>query len=391
MKRFACLVLIICLFLTGCGWLNGSYVSVTPHQQSSSGSNDQVIEAKNYLQLRTAIESMVSSGTENCVISVANFQEDQLESSMSMAARYIMNTYPMGAYAVDELNYEIGTSGGVSAVAVQISYLHSRTELQSVGRVSDMEQVRALIGEALTHYDTSLVLLVDSYESSDIQQFVEDFAAEHPSSVMETPEITAQTYPNLGRTRVLELKFTYQTSRDNLRVMQEQVRRIFESAALYVSSDAQDGQKLSQLYSFLMERFTSYQIKTSITPAYSLLNHGVGDSEAFAVVYGEMCRKVDLDCKVVVGTRNGEPWYWNMVCDNGYYYHVDLLQCRERGGYLALRDDQMDSYVWDYSAYPVCAGAPFGPEETTETQAESEENTQPPAESDPTVPEAPGT
>lgn len=388
MKRFAVLVLWVCLLLTGCGWLNGSYVSVTPHQQSSSGSSGQEIEAKNYLQLRTAIENMVSSGTESCVISVANFREDQLESSMEMAARYIKSTYPMGAYAVNELSYEIGTSGGVTAVAVQISYLHSRTELQAIDRVSDMEQVRELIEKALTRYDTGLVLLVDSYESADIQQFVEDFAAENPSSVMETPEVTEQTYPELGRTRVLELKFTYQTSRDNLRTMQEQVKRIFESAALYVSSDAQDSQKLSQLYSFLMERFTSYQIKTSITPAYSLLNHGVGDSEAFAVVYAEMCRKVGLDCKVVVGTRNGEPWYWNMVCDSGYYYHVDLLSCRDRGGYQALRDDQMGSYVWDYSAYPVCAGAPYEPEENAETQTEPDGNAETQTEpEDATVPE----
>ncbi len=44
-------------------------------------------------------------------------------------------------------------------------------------------------------------------------------------------------YPDSGTSRVVELKFTYQTSRDSLRQMQPQVQRVFDSAALYISSD----------------------------------------------------------------------------------------------------------------------------------------------------------
>ena len=375
MKKLTALALALCLMLTGCSWMDGDYLSVTPHRQSSTATAGQEIEAKDDQELRAALENMVSSGTESGVITVASFQEGQLESSLEAAVRYVKTTYPLGAYAVDDIRYEIGTSGGVAAVAVQISYLHTRTQLQMIEHAADMDQVREMVEKALTSYDTSLVLLVDSYHTTDIQQLVDDFATDNPSAVMETPEVTAQTYPNLGRVRVLELKFTYQTNRDNLRTMQDQVKRVFQSAALYVSSDAQDSQKLTQLYAFLMERFSNYQIKTSITPAYSLLSHGVGDSEAFATVYAEMCRKAGMDCQVVVGTRDGEPWYWNMVRDNGYYYHVDLLNCRDQGGYLAQTDELMTRYVWDYSAYPACTGAPEAPEETDEA-AETDETEQ---------------
>ena len=44
-----------------------------------------------------------------------------------------------------------------------------------------------------------------------------------------------------------------------------------------------------------MERY-DYRIETSITPAYSLLRHGVGDSRAFAVVYAAMCQQAGLEC-----------------------------------------------------------------------------------------------
>jgi hypothetical protein len=316
---------------------------------------------------------MVSAGVESSVISVANFQQEQLSNSMDRAVQYVKNYYPLGAYGVDEITYEVGTIGGTSAVAVEITYLHGRSELQRISRVQDMTQAQSLIAAALTDFDTSLVLLIENYQPADIHQLADDFASANPSVVMENPEISVQTYPETGRQRVMELKFTYQSSRDSLRVMRERVQRVFDSAALYVSHDAQDARKLSQLYAFLMERFDNYQIKTSLTPSYSLLNHGVGDSAAFAEVYAEMCAKVGMECLVVVGTRNGEPWYWNIVQDDGYYFHVDLLASQNQGGFSVRTDEQMTDYVWDYSAYPACTGRPVeeAPEETTVPEGET--------------------
>ena len=374
MKRILPLILTFCLLLTGCDWLNGSYASVTPHRQQSGGTESTVEAADNYLQLRTALENMVAAGIESSAISVAEIQSDKLEDFLEMAVRYVKHNYPLGAYAVEEITCELGTLGGVTAVAVEIAYRHERQEIQAVRRVENIDQARELIGNALTQYDANLVILIEDYESADIHQMVDDFAASNPDIVMETPEISVQAYPDTGRQRVLELKFSYQSSRDSLRSMRDVVQRVFNSAALYVSHDAQDSQKLSQLYSFLMERFNEYQIKTSITPAYSLLNHGVGDSSAFAVVFAEMCRRAEVECHIVVGTRRGEPWCWNMVLEDGYYYHVDLRACQQWGGYVGITDNQMGDYVWDYSAYPECTGKPPAQQtqQPTETPAETE-------------------
>lgn len=377
MKKLTILLLVLSLLLCGCGWMDGSYVSVTPHRESSENSDNQVVTAQNYLQLRTALENMIRDGVQSSVIAVAEFRQDQLENGLDMAIRYVKSSYPMGAYAVEDISYEIGTSAGSPAVAVNITYLHNRSEIRRVETVDNMAQARALIEKAVSGYEADLVLLIRDYEITDIHQLVEDYAVENPSAVMETPAITAQTYPNFGSQRILELKFTYQSSRDSLRAMQEQVQRIFSSAALYISHDAEDSQKFGQLYSFLMERFDEYQLKTSITPAYSLLNHGVGDSKTFAVVYAEMCRRAGLECLRVVGTMDGEPRWWNMVLCDGYYYHVDLLVCQELGDYRQLTDDKMDNYVWDYSAYPECSGRPPEEETTLPTEEVTEQTTEP--------------
>ena len=189
-----------------------------------------------------------------------------------------------------------------------------------------------------------------NYETLDIQQLVQNLSQTYPQSIMECPQTAMDTY-GAGSSRVVELTFTYENSNDALRQMRTQVGAVFDSSSLYVSGDGADSQKFGQLYSFLMDRF-HYTLETSITPAYSLLRHGVGDSRAFATVYAAMCRAAGLDCQIVTGTRDAEPWTWNLICDDGIYYHVDLTRCKEEGGFQEKAGGDMTGYVWDYSAYP---------------------------------------
>ena len=346
------MLLALSLLLSGCSLFEGSYVHVTPHREQTSEAQTEVVSASNYRQLRTVVEAMVGQGVESGVIYVADFDQDTVEKHMNAAAYHVCNIYPVGAYAVEDISFEIGTSSGKPAIAVTISYRHSRLEIQRIRTVQNMENAAAMIGNALENREASVALEVETYAEADFSQIVADYAELHPDTVMETPQVTAAIYGK-GTSRVVELSFTYQTSRDSLRSMQSQVKPVFDSAVLYVSGEGADIQKYSQLYSFLMERF-DYTLETSITPAYSLLRHGVGDSRAFAVVYAAMCRQAGLDCQIVTGTRDGAPWVWNMIRDSGGYYHVDLLRSSQSGGFRKYVDREMAGYVWDYSAYPEC-------------------------------------
>ena len=369
--RLICLLLGLCLFLTGCGWLDGSYVSVTPHQGQTGGIRTENLTISNYEELLAALEEIVSKGTESAVINVVNFAEPDLETSMGSAARYIQKVYPVGSYAVDTVKYEVGSNTGKTAVALNITYRHSRTEIRKIQKAADIEAAKEVIGKALRGYETGLVLELENYKQTDFSQLVQDYAMENPQSVMEIPQVTSEIY-GIGHSRVVELGFSYQTSRDALRTMQLQVQPVFDSAVLYVSGEGAESQKFLQLYAFLMERF-DYTVETSITPAYSLLRHGVGDSRAFATVYGAMCRGAGLECVVVTGTKSGEPWTWNIICENGTYYHVDLLRSNTQGWFQKCADVEMAGYVWDYSAYPVCEQI-FQPEEpAAETESVTEE------------------
>lgn len=355
-------VLCLCagLLLTGCGWFEGSYVNVTPYQQHGASGQTEAVSANNYTQLRDALEELVSAGTESSVIYVANYNPELIEENLRHATLYIMEAFPLGAYAVEDISYEVGTSSGKPAIAVSIEYRRSKSEIRRIHTVKNIDKASEAIGEALRDVDSALVMKIEDYRNTDFVQLVESFAEQHPEYVMESPMVAVGIFGS-GVGRIVELSFTYQNSRDSLKQMKTQVQPMFDAAALYVTGAGEDRQKFAQLYSFLMERF-DYKLETSLTPAYSLLCHGVGDSRAFAQVYSSMCRRAGLECRIVTGTRNGEPWTWNMVNANGSYYHVDLLRCSAQGGFRETVDAEMSNYVWDYFAYPATA-VPIPPTE----------------------------
>lgn len=397
--KLTIVILALCLLLTGCSLFQGSYIHVTPYLEQTGDVQSEMVSASSYRQLAAVLEDMVAQGRKSAVINVSGLHQNRVEGYMDNAIVYIRSLFPMGAYAVDAIEYELGSSNGRPAVAVTISYRHSQIEIQRVQAVHDMETARERIGIALDDREAGIVLEIEEYKKEDFSQIVEDYAELHPDTVMETPQVAAATY-GTGTGKVVELTFTYQNSRDTLRNMQSQVRTVFDSAALYVSGNGTPRQKFSQLYGFLMERF-EYTLRTSITPAYSLLNHGVGDSRAFAVVYAAMCRQAGLDCRIVTGTKDGDPWVWNMIRDNGYYFHVDLLRSSQSGGFRELIDTDMGGYVWDYTAYPKCVYvvrkdgdglSTEATEPTEETQKPSEETVPPTEETTPpTGPSVPPT
>ena len=352
MKRIFLLLAVVSLIFTGCNAFDGQYVRVTPHTISSAKTPAEPEAVETYMELRNSLSHLVASGVTSGVIPTRNYPEASLESDVAIAQRHICSYDPIGSYAVEDLTYEIGTKNGCLAVAVNISYLHSRSDIRNITRLTSIDELENVIMKALENLDSRKVILVPDYVPTDVNQMVQDLAKANPQIIMECPIVANDIY-GLGASRLMELTFAYENSTDSQRQMRSQVKTVFDSASLYVSGEGADNQKYAQLYSFLMDRFR-YKLETSITPAYSLLRHGVGDSRAFATVYAAMCRNAGLECMTVTGTRNAEPWTWNMICEDGVYYHVDLTQCKENGGFREKADADMNGYVWDYSAYPAC-------------------------------------
>lgn len=378
MKRLISLLGVCAIFLSGCSLWSSTYVTVTPSSGRSSGFSAGTAPAENYEMLLTELEALVASGAESGVIYTVNIEQEALEEYMASAVAVVQRENPVGAYALEKISWEIGNNSGKMAAAVSLRYRHSAMEVRKILHVADMTEAEKAVREALEDVKSRVVMRIAHYAPLDADQLVQRIGRTYPEIVMELPEVAEEVY-GTGEARVLELSFLYENSRDSLRYMRTQVEPVFNSAELYISSEATDYQKYAQLHTFLMDR-SEYTYETSLTPAYSLLHHGVGDSKAFATVYAAMCRRVGLNCMVVTGTRGGEPWTWNMIYDSGRYYHVDLLRQGEKYAFEELLDDQMAGYVWDFSAYPACDGQEAIPPETIPEPIPdaTEESTQPP-------------
>lgn len=368
MKRIIPWILFVSLLLSGCtGWLDASYHNVTAYEDDGGREEAGNVSVSSYTGLYKTLCSLVENGTQSAIISVSHYDQELVATDMETAVAEILATDPIAAYAVESIEFELGTNAGQPAVALTVSYVHERTEILKIVHLKTMDDAKKTMAEVLDDCNSGVVFYISQFEQMDFDQWVSDYAAANPDTVMELPEVTANLYPEEGDARVVELKFSYQNSRESLRAMQSKVVALFDAAVIYAGDNDEAQEQYYKLYSFLMGLFQEFQVDTSITPAYSLLQHGVGDSKAFATVYAAMCAKTGLECVTVTGTKNGDPWYWNIISCDEVYYHVDLLECRMTDEFVLKVDTDMTGYVWDYSAYPVCEAV------EPETQPENEE------------------
>ena len=352
------LLLAICLCMNGCSaLLSGEYIWEQDHNIPSAPDSSQDIAASNYSQLVKVISDFIEEGTEVFTISVAHYDRTVLERDVSQAVDEVRSTNAIAAYAVSDVASQIGTVGGETVLVVQVQYLHDQNEINKIINVADNESAKEAIGNALNACSSGIVLHIESYQEEDFVLVAELYAMTYPQYVIESPLVSVNLYPDSGDSRVLEIRFNYVNSRDVLRDMQNQVLTVFEASINMISLAGTTKDKYQQMYVLTMERFQKYTIETSLTPAYSLLLHGVGDAKAFAILYAAMCHEAGLEGQVVVGTRGGKLWYWNIINIDGAYYHVDLLRCKSDGAFRLLTDKIInEGYVWDFSAYPACGG-----------------------------------
>lgn len=349
-RRVMALAASAALLLTGCGWMDGSYVSVTPHQVGASQSVEgDARTVRSYMEMRSALVSLIEEGVTEGLFSLAEYPQDQAVADMDQAVVYAMGTYPIGAFAVEKIDYEFGTGLGASAISVDITYRRSREEISRIRTVRGSSGAQSAIAAAMDECAQTLVMQVAGFREMEFAKYVREYARLNPDRVMEIPTVSVRVYPDRGDTRVVELIFRYETDQETLRSMRAEVQPVFSSAALYVSGQAQSRTKFSQLHAFLTERF-DYTLGSSNTPAYDLLCKGLGDSQAFARVYACMCSRIGLEALAVSGIRGGESHWWNLVQIDGVWRHLDLLATAQ---FSLLTDGEMTGYEWDREAYPA--------------------------------------
>ena len=350
MKRTVTLVallVLLCVLLNGCdAWMGGEYLSVTPHEVRSEPYADRVIEVTSYTQLRNAITNLVRTGAENGVISISAFNRGTIHFYVDTAISNVIENTAFGAYAVEKITYEIGTNRGASVVACTIHYREGRKLPNKITRVENIQQVKELITNALNNAEDSVLVYMEQFEKLDVESLVNSYAEQYPDRVIEKPEIFVNLYPEKGAERIVQICFNYQTDPLAMHQKRSKIETAFHGAQMVTENFEDPAQIGEQLYLYLMGR-AEYKATSGTMPAYDILVNGFGDSRDFAVVYARMCNRAGLDCGVISGTKDGKPWYWNVISYRDREYHVDVLQCYENQEFQMNKSDQLVGYSWE--------------------------------------------
>lgn len=382
-KTVALLILSILLVgLTACGnWVGDEYLSVTPHSEEPYTEPEPTQEeppptVSNRTELRGTVLSMIRDWIEHGTILVEAYSGD-IAGDLAETIQYATKEDPVGAYAVDYADAELTGDADSGSIALNIVFRRSAAEISAIVTVSSNAVAYDKILEVLTNYSPALTLRIQNYQETDFVSFIRTYCLEHPEQMLALPELSAQVYPEKGKTRILELHFLYPDTREEMRVMQSSVDTILTSASTYVCTGENDVERIARLFRFLTTRF-SYTVceDAPVMPAYSLLCEGKAHSLSFASVFFAECRNAGIDCRIISGTLDGIAHYWNMICLDEQYYYVDLMRgiLREEHDPVLLTTQELDAeaYVWDRAELPE---TPLPTEEGSDPTAPTEKPT----------------
>ncbi len=394
MKKIV-LVILLALCLSGCSaFTEDSYLVIEKHSEPPTEPTETTAREElptlisNRSQLRGAVLSCIRNWVEKDSLPVENYDGD-LSSDLSEVLHHATEEDPFGAYAVDFIDAELVGDAVSGAIEVSIVFRRSEAEVDSIVTVNSTSTALRRIQQALTSYETSLALRIREYDEVDFAAYIREYCLENPNLVLAVPEFSAEVYPPNGSTCILELHFSYPFTRDEMRPMLSTVNTTLTSAASYIRSGETDLARLELLNRFLMTRFR-YRLCTEepAMPAYSLLQTHLAHSLSFAAVFRYECRAVEMDCWMVSGTKNGVPHYWNIVCIDDVYYHIDLMRSFERGEtqltLLSAQELLSEGYAWDTEAYP--SNPEPEPTEPTQIGTTPTEPTESTEETEPTEP-----
>ena len=314
-RAFPALLLAAALLLTGCSaMLERSYVSVEQHNENPVSDGGSALRVESYQDLVSAVLYYVSRGQETGTIRFYNYDRDP-DSDLDSACLEVAQEDPLGAYAVDYIQYELEHIVSYYEATISITYRRTAAQIASVVSVTGVTAIRTELGKALEQFSPEIVLKVGSFdeEAVDLQQLAREAYYATPLAAFGMPRMSFAIYPEKtsGRQRVVEVTLTYPEEVGVLRDKQDALEN--RMAAMEVLLRGLTGQEAARTAFAMVRENAAYLPFGGSSTAYGALVEGGADSEGFALAMKLLCDIAGVECTVVEGTRNGDRHFWNAV------------------------------------------------------------------------------
>ena len=360
LRRFAAAAVCCAVFavLSGCSSIfDREYVSVSDHvdEYVEPERISQTVAVKNYAAMRNAVLGMVEGGVDHFMFTTENYSGNAKE-DISRACLEVTRETPIGSYAVEYMTHYCAQILTYYRIEVFVTFKHTPEEIASVTRVSgSRDLIDRVIGDVVEYRPGAAYSFVGiDMDENSIRDAITEEYRRSPVMITDLPSVTCSIYPNEESVqKIIEIKYNYSETVESL--------LLHRSAIL-----SKAGSLLYELpqVSSPLDVFDALSSNCRCDPAcgssvYDAIVLGEADCEGAAMAFKLLCDLTNIDCTVVEGRRDGEPYFWNIVKIGEEYYHTDTAECLVSGAhdYFLLRDsDLWGRYLWDTGKYMPCEG-----------------------------------
>lgn len=346
-KRFCAAALAALTLLSGCSaMLERTHTDVQPHTQAVIPAQDgTALEVQSYQELVSVVLHLVSQHSAEGIIRLYNYT-GEAEADVERACREVARLEPLGAFAVEEIRWDLSRIVSFYEAQLDITYRRSREETAKIVSVTGSSAIKLQLGQALAGLEESALLHISYYSGSEDSLFtlLQQAYYDTPISAFGLPQTSISIYPESGGTqRIVEFHFTYPDQLDELSRRQQAL--LLAADALLAEGEMWDAQSLYDLLT-ATARFQRGEGGGSTDSA--LVEHAA-NAEGLALAYKLLCDRAGITCTVVQGT--GAAPFWNIVSTASGSRHVDCANLRF--GLTDLQLSQWPEYQWS-GPYPLC-------------------------------------
>ena len=164
------------------------------------------------------------------------------------------------------------------------------------------------------------------FNISDRTSEVENIFTSHPEFCMEMPETSMDLYPESGTQRILDIKFTYFHSPEELAAMRDEVetsvRRIVSVYGLS-NSELTNARRIYERLGRNAGYIPQEDSRTASDGVYGALINGQANSYGFAQAYCLLMQSCGIPCTIVSGQKGGAAHSWCLMDVDGTSCYVD--------------------------------------------------------------------
>ncbi|MBR7073638.1 MAG: hypothetical protein IKI39_00870 [Oscillospiraceae bacterium] len=365
-KKLLCLLLAAAaaLQLGACSMLEKEYVSIHDYMPSEQEPNitGGRLTVHSASALKLALLSMTYEGlTEGSIIFDPAYEGDAAE-DLENACWAVRTEDALCAYCVENISYDFNKIVTINEADIRISYSKVSVSPKQIVHLGFSSEAETAILNALQNGRRTLALLVgrSGFSAEDMAAQVIKAYRDNPTVVPKRPQAIVNVFSGAGTQRLYEIQIDYGVTALELARCRKQLE-LFKPFAELDRPNASEVERAYVACRYLVEncRILDDDSTEEANSAYTALIERRADSEGLAFGYVELCRQLDVDCRIVYGQHDWQEHCWNIVRIDDSYYHVDITQCAKGGpalGFMQNDETFWGMYRWDVAAYPKCTG-----------------------------------